>query len=166
MQCTAIQQRLVAFQDSELSPGELVRVQEHLASCSTCRSDQRSLDRIGPLRLEIPIHATRAMHEVTHPDLIWELAASRPKSTSVEPWSRWLTREIEVPTWWVLAAAALLATSIGWAASSSVSLDRSAVARAARAPSPPSAVMAPGAEVPANQFRAASWRASDDPVYH
>ena len=166
MHCTAIQQRLVAFQDAELSPGEHVRVYEHLATCITCRSDHRSLERIGPLRLEIPVHALRAMHEVTHPDLIWELAASRPETSYTTPWKKWLNRGIELPTWWVLAAAALLATSIGWAASTSASLHFSTTELATRATPPPATVMAPGSEVPANQFRSASWRASDDTVYH
>lgn len=166
MHCTTTKQRIVAFQDAELSPGEHTRVQEHLAVCSDCQNDEKRLDRVGPLRLDIPLPAYQAMHEVTDPDLVWHLASTRPLGTDSAPWDGWLTQHVEVPNWWLVAAAALLATTIGWAVSTSASLGEANAELASRATSAPTAIVSPGAEVPADQFRAASWRASDDPVYH
>jgi anti-sigma factor RsiW len=48
MHCTAVKQRLVAWRDEELSPGEAVRVEEHLARCPSCRALEMRLAAVTP----------------------------------------------------------------------------------------------------------------------
>ena len=62
MRCRSIKERLVAWQDRELSPGEEAQVAEHLAQCADCAAQERALSGIEPEdALLIPIHIEREL---------------------------------------------------------------------------------------------------------
>jgi hypothetical protein len=78
---------------------------------------------------------------------------------------RWLDRDVELPAWALLAAAALFAATIGWAMSTHASLDEARAQLADRAtPSDHGAAVAP-IELRGDQFRPASWQPGEEGTY-
>ena len=62
MRCRSVKERLVAWQDRELSPGEEAQVTEHLAQCADCAARERALWAVEPEdRLLVPIHIEREL---------------------------------------------------------------------------------------------------------
>lgn len=169
MRCTAIQDRLVAWQDDELGPSEAAQIEEHVARCAACRSVDRRL-RLAPLgdALVIPASVTARLHAATDPDALLAAAADprREPRFPLEPaWRRWLVDAVEVPGWSLLAAAAALLIVASYAGYTAVQLEGTQAelaARAARDAAP--AEIAP-ADLPADQFQPASFQPGEDHGY-
>ena len=162
MNCRATRKRLVAFQDGELSPGERSQVSKHLAGCATCRHLERRLGAATPE----PFLWVPEEHQVA---LEAALDASALAAHDGEPrtlqWS-WLSRRTHLPAGAVLAYGALLVLALMWgvgnwleARSLQVALQELHVG----APVGTELGVAP-LEIPADQFRPASWTPESDVV--
>ena len=168
MQCNAVSQRLVAWRDGELSPGERVRVSEHLRTCGPCRAREQvlaSATPYPPLFLH-PAVATR-LRERTEIDVILTAADDpqrTPRFTDLSHPS-WFSGEVEVPRWIALAAAFLLASALGWAWQSHTSLEEAHAELARRAADSAPAQAEPAQPLPADHYRPAAWQSSEDPTF-
>lgn len=142
MHCRAVKQRLVAWRDAELSPGESVRVQEHLKGCASCRELDARLVAVTPAPFAVlpPLSAdaerslARALDE-TEVDC------------APEPWLPALDWSALTPH---MAWAAIVLMCLGWGASrhaTATALQAKLDARSA----PPETVL------DGSGFREASW---------
>lgn len=81
MRCQTVQERLVAWQDGELAPGEAVRVEEHLHRCPDCVVLEQKLAaatpepfvQLPPLSFEDQRRLSEVLDrtEVDAPALMW-----------------------------------------------------------------------------------------------
>lgn len=153
MDCREVAERLVAWQDAELSPGESTRVREHLARCPACRvADRRLADATPRVRLVVPPEVRARLEHRVDAGVILALAdrpEARPTAIRVR---RWLAHETRVPTVALAAYAVLLAATVAWGLSSAWSLARL---------DPAGRVAGDGAgaprEIPADQFVPAAY---------
>ncbi|HEY8348046.1 MAG TPA: anti-sigma factor [Symbiobacteriaceae bacterium] len=106
MNCDGVRGLLSAYLDGELTPGELLRVEQHLRRCPTCA------DEVDSLRQTIALVASLDEIEVPpsfHPELRKRLVALQPPAlqerhkTAAGTWQRRIIR------WALPAAAAALA---------------------------------------------------------
>lgn len=159
MSCAWVEQRLVAWQDGELSPGEHTRVGEHLETCRSCRRLERDLARVTPRpAAPVPSEATAALF--ARMDAALARAWDEPAPAPVLP--RWAA-PIGMPGATVVAYAALLLLTVAWgtynwraARSLQVALDASRPVVAghvipARSQGTPDAALTDG------QFTPAAW---------
>lgn len=173
MHCRAVQHRIVAWQDDELSPGESVQVAEHLASCSSCAAVEERL-RLPPLEdaLVIPPEIQARLAAATRADVLIAEARREDRATPFPAeawWRRWLVDAVEVPGWTVLAAAALLTLTAGWAvqmtlAYSGAQAEAEAAIAARTIPAAGTLETRPG-DLPPDQFQPASYQPGEDHGY-
>lgn len=168
MRCTAIQQRLVAWQDEELAPSEAVQVEEHVARCAECQAIDRRL-RVASLddALVIPPSVAARLHAATDVDALLAAAADprREPRYPLDPgWRRWWVDAIEVPGWMVAAAAAALLAIAGYAAHVAGEL-QDTQAELARATRDAAATEIAPVELPADQFQPASFQPGEEHGY-
>ncbi|MEZ4317977.1 MAG: zf-HC2 domain-containing protein [Myxococcota bacterium] len=120
MQCPWVQERLVAFADGELSPGEATWVAEHLESCDACAQlDLRLRDVTPEPGLEIPADVMERMARAVDDAVLAALdeppAVETP--TTAARWGRWLRRDRDLSNGAMLAYGILLAACVGWGVS-------------------------------------------------
>jgi anti-sigma factor RsiW len=171
MQCEEVEERLVALQDDELSPSEREQVVEHLDHCHACRGLERRLRLATPFPgLVVPPHIQARLDDRLDTSVLLELA-DRPSQPAprgaVARARRWLDAETEVSRVVVLAAAAMLVTTLGWGVTNWWSLAhlQAEMAQRAEVVIPP-ARTASGAEIPAEQFRPAAYTPEEEEVFH
>jgi len=155
---------LVAFQDGELSPGELAQVREHLDRCDACARLEQRLREVTPLPfLEVDPELQEMMWRRLDVaiDAAFRHQQSLPAPSRVQLWWRWLAEEMSVPTGAMLAYAALLLIAITWGAHNWWTAQQLQLALDRRDDSPPVQVVVP-AEIPADQFRPAAWAPEED----
>ncbi|MCB9687643.1 MAG: zf-HC2 domain-containing protein [Alphaproteobacteria bacterium] len=156
MECHEVRDRLVAWQDGELSPGETVQLEEHLDGCSDCRRHERRLADATPrpellrprMDQRVPAHILAALADRVDADSILA-AARRPEPAPPPHASRvasWLRAEARVPRGWMLVYAAVLFGAIGFGLSSLWSPT-----------APPPARVGSIDDIPAGQFQPASY---------
>lgn len=144
MSCIDVRDRLVAWQDEELSPGETVLVAEHLDGCAACRDQERGLARATPRPfLQIPAAMDRAALDRLHRAL--DVAA-------VTPAPRARPRPA-LPDLSRFAYAAILMTAIGFGLYQWSSARRLEAELASRIETP-----VPSAAIPGDQYMPASWK--------
>jgi predicted anti-sigma-YlaC factor YlaD len=164
MDCGEARQRLVALQDGELAPSEQVQVEEHLASCPSCRALEARLAAVTPrASLQVPPAMLARLEDRVATDVILALAdrsANRPHPTWIARAGRWLRRDLEIPAGAVVGYLVLLAATLGWAVASWWSLQSQ--------PSLDVASDAPGvgSEIPAEQWRPAAYSPEADEGVH
>jgi hypothetical protein len=114
MNCGAVRERLVAFQDHELMPGEHVLVGEHLARCEACHDLERRLADATPRPFATLPAATRQRlwREL---DRALDAASHLPPTVPPGP-ARWscALRPVELPAAAVVAYGLMLGLALGW----------------------------------------------------
>ncbi len=169
MRCAAVNTRLVAWQDQELSPGEATQVEEHLRGCAECQALAVRLEAVElDEPLVIPAAVLARLHAATDVDDLLAAAADETRRSPLPPeslWQRWIVDAIEVPGWTVLAGAAALSLLAVYAVQTQFELDQTQAELAART-IPATAVGDPtAASLPADQFRPASYQPGEDHGY-
>ena len=158
MQCLDARPRLVAWQDGELAPSELVLLERHIDSCSACRAEAARLEAATPEPfLEHP-GASRADFW-DRLDAAVEAELERPPAPPrVVPFSErlgdWLSQERRVSLGSMVAYAAILAAVVGFGASTWLEnrdLRLALSSEATMASSPPPVT------IPADQFVPTAW---------
>jgi anti-sigma factor RsiW len=145
MACSEVSERLTAWQDRELSPGEHALVSEHLERCERCRVRERRLARATPGPMP-KLH--REVQEAlwTKLDAALDEAALRPATPGA------VRRPLPVPSAFQLVYAAALLAAVLWGWFNHVTAQNLQAAldteRARHVPS---------AEIPADQFRPVSF---------
>ncbi len=144
MGCREVRDRLVAWQDDELSRGEAAQLEDHLRSCAECRRKERALADARP---EPGPEAVRAALDVRlDVDLLLAAARTPPAApTPIERLRAWMGREARVPMGLVVAYVAVLFAAIGFGLS------------ALLPGSPPATTLTDVQPIPADQFRPAAW---------
>ena len=164
MTCSSVRRRLVAFQDGELSPGEMTLVQEHLEKCASCSNLEERLARATPqptlmipvaVQLKMEAAVREALEEAKrNPEPVTEIVTETRAPSSASPLGRsWMRAGLY---------AALAALTVGWGATawwspslsgslSMVSNQQVAESRIAATPMPPD-VYRPAAYVPTDSW--------------
>lgn len=180
MRCAWVEQRLVAWRDDELSPGEATFVMEHVDRCPACAAlDARLQDATPDPWLAPPPDVLARMHAALDAAIEREsnAEATRPAPRSVVNasrigrWARWLRRDRDLSNASAIGYVALLAACFGWGLSNWMAIETSApgsMPEAAQAsvsaPTDPRDMdpAASGAAIPAEQYRPASWSPRDE----
>jgi anti-sigma factor RsiW len=118
MRCDEARDRLVAWDDGELSPGEATQVAAHVRGCLACAGHAAALRAVTPRpRPVVPADVLARLHARVDPDVVLTAAARPAPPTSFGAGVRgFLRREAQVPMGAVLAYAAVLALAVGLAA--------------------------------------------------
>ena len=121
MDCRTVRDRISAWEDQELSPGEASQMADHLAHCSECLAFSQRIQEQSRWLADLP---PQALPELDDPDfwkpmddrLAQELDRLEQGSLSVEEEnaSLWRQRRFSVPLPAVLAYAAALALAVWW----------------------------------------------------
>lgn len=171
MSCSEVQDRLVAWQDGELSPGETLQVGEHLEGCAACARLEARLDAATPrARLAPPAGVRAALADRVSAEVILALAerppAPPPPPSPAARLGRWLRRDATVPRGAVAGYLVVLAVVVGWGLSSwwSLAALRAADADPHRAAQTSPATGAP--EIPADQWRPAAYNPEEEAAPH
>lgn len=165
MNCGAVTSRLVALQDAELSPGEAVRVREHLAVCPSCRVIDARLAAVTPEPpLELPPELRARMYAQLDRALddAWKNPAREPLPARRGRWLAWLTDPWSFSSGTVFGYGALLVLAFTWGLSNWFAARELEAAMAANAQIPETA-SGPAVTIPAEQFRPASWTPPEEP---
>ena len=158
MQCVDAQPRLVAWQDGELAPSELVMLERHLDGCSACRTQAARLEAATPEpSLQHPGAAQPDFWDRL--DAAVEQELDRPPAPPreipfQEKMADWLSQERRVSLGSLVAYAAVLAAVIGFGASTWLEnrdLRLALSSEATMASSPPPVT------IPADQFVPTAW---------
>lgn len=168
MRCRHVRTRLVAFQDEELAPGEAQQVVDHLARCGDCRQLERRLDGVTPqARLVVPADVRARLHARVDGPVLRRVAASRPqpRRSVLAGWLAWFRRETEVPMGALLAYGLVLAGVLAWGLSNWWTLEHLEARLDAHQTAAAGAPEAP-TQIPAEQYRPASWTPEEDGDYH
>lgn len=158
--CSEIRTQLVAYQDGELAPSAIVLLEEHLDGCLECaRLHERLLDATPEPSLVIPhsMHAALEAQLSRALDEAWNVPEPpyQPRSS----WQRmasWLRRDTELPIGMIVSYAGVLLLAIAWGTANW--LDAATLRAAledARNPAP--SELTPAGEIPADQYRPASY---------
>lgn len=144
--CSEVGERLVAWQDHELSPGEMVLVGEHLERCQGCRVRERRLAAATPGPLpRVPRDVQADLWAKL--DAALDDAAGRPAAPSLPPVRPW-----RVPSALQVAYAAALLAALVWGWLNHVNAQNLQAALETER-----ARHVAGAEIPADQFRPVSF---------
>ena len=160
MRCDEVRDRLVAWQDAELSPGEATRVEEHLAGCADCRLRERRLAAATPrpellrprLDRRVPPDLLASLAERVSAEVVLAEARRVDPAPEVPPAravGAWLRSEARVPMGWILVYAALLFGAIGFGLSGLWNPTAPPQPRVTRAADNPSGQFQPAAYDPA-----------------
>lgn len=166
MRCDWVEERLVAFRDGELSPGEATFVEEHVARCPACAEhDAALMDATPEHALTVPPEVLARM--IAAVDASLDEAVDGPRRAAVRPgalgrWARWLRRDRDMPNAAVLGYSVLLAACVGWGLSNWLALQQMRDDTPARVAATASdAVVPSGAALPSDQYQPASWSPED-----
>lgn len=167
MHCAAVQKRLVAWQDRELSPGEAVRVSEHLETCAACADAERRLASVEIDPPEIPPQIAARLHAATNIDAILAAAEDEGRRTPFPPepwWRRTLLDAVEVPAWSVMVAAAAVMLLAGLAVQSQLELQstQAELEQAARTIAQREMPEGPRMGIPEDQYKPASYQPGEE----
>lgn len=167
MRCRHVRARLVAFQDGELSPGEMQQVAEHLRRCPDCHQLDRRLQAVTPqARLLLPADVLARLHARVDGPVVRGIATERPQDPP-PAWSRWvllLRRELAVPFGAALTYATLLVLALAWGLSNWWTV-HTLEARIAVTEGASQRALAQE-PIPASHYRPASWTPGEDAGYH
>jgi hypothetical protein len=146
LSCAEVNERLVAWQDRELAPGEQVLVGDHLDRCERCRVRERRLARAtpGPMPRLSPEAQAKLWHRL---DAGLAEAARAPALPAAAPPWRWPR-----PTAAQLGYAAALLAALGWGWFNHVNAKQLQAALATER-----ARHVPAAIIPGEQFRPVSY---------
>ncbi len=165
MRCTAVQQRLVAYQDQELSPGEQARVSEHLNRCIRCQAEEDALFSVTPRpELVVPQHVQEHLQEAVDADILWALALQRPPPTVGTQWARWWSRDAQFSRTAVFAYAAILLCAVSWGMTNWWTVSK-LEAEIARQETIETIATPPGTDIPAQQYRPAAYTPDEEGGY-
>jgi anti-sigma factor RsiW len=166
MRCHHVQQRLVAYQDRELSPGEHAKVCDHLSGCDRCQADEDALFAVTPqAQLMVPWHLEQQLRDRVDIEVLWALAQARPEPpVRSRRWARWWTAQTEMSRMSVAMYAALLLGAIAWGGLNwrQASLLEGEIARQEIADG---LVTSPPSKIPAAQYKPASYTPEADDTY-
>jgi anti-sigma factor RsiW len=166
MRCHHVQQRLVAYQDRELSPGERTQVDDHLRTCDRCQTDEDALFAVTPqAQLIVPWHLKQQLRDQVDIEILWALAQAKPEQTvRSERWARWWTRHTELSRMSVAVYAALLLGALAWGGLNwqHASLLEAEIARHEIVDS---VSTSPPTKIPATQYKPASYTPKGDDTY-
>lgn len=120
MHCSWVQERLVAFADGELSPGEATFVGEHLDGCEECATLDAALRDVTPapslaVPPEVLARMAAAVDEAVMAALDEPIVAAPPGMAA--RWGRWLRRDRDLSNGAMLGYGILLAACVGWGVS-------------------------------------------------
>lgn len=118
MNCDGVRDLLSAYLDGELSPGELLRVEQHLRRCHACADEVDSLRQTVALvasleEVELPVGFHAQLHD--------RLVALGPPAAAVRRVGSATSRQRQVRRWAVPAAAAAAVFAMGLTAYSTLS---------------------------------------------
>ena len=158
MTCREVSDRLVAWQDAELSPAEATRVREHLGRCGRCAARERRLAAATPrARLRVPDAVLARLEDRVDAEVVLALAERAPARPGLARRALgWLGAETRVPTAGLLVYAAALGLALAWGASNWWALSR-LDGRVAGAAGTDGAPAAASGEIPAEQFAPAAY---------
>lgn len=118
MDCSWIEDRLVALQDDELSRSEHEVVTRHLQSCAACAELEQLLAGATPepfLQVPAEVQARLALAvDAAIDSALAEQATPAAPPSVVERSRRWLRRDRDLSNGAMLAYAAALAICLGW----------------------------------------------------
>jgi anti-sigma factor RsiW len=120
MRCHEVRERLVAWDDGELSPGEATQVDDHVRTCPACAAHGNALHGVTPRpsALHVPAHILAALHQRVDVDVVLaEVARQRDPDPVVVRLQRFLRQEAQVPMVAVVAYAAVLLLAVSLAVS-------------------------------------------------
>ena len=165
MRCRTVQERLVAYQDNELSPGEQSRVQEHLTRCARCQADEDALFAATPRpELIVSWHIQHQLEERVDAEVLWALAQERPTASQRSRWTRWMSRDTQFSRGAVFAYAAVLIGAVAWGTTNWWSLSVLEAEIALHEDGRPVDTMACD-EIPAKQYRPAAYTPDEESGY-
>jgi anti-sigma factor RsiW len=162
MRCSWVQDRLVAFADDELSPGETVFVAEHLETCEVCASMDARLRAASPRpALVVPAGVLDAMAAQIDAAIDDELSspaqAPEPSGLAALPGvaraGRWLRRDREMSNGAMLGWGLLFAACFGWGLSNWLAVPADPTATTPTFTAAPT----PSDEIDSQQYRPASY---------
>jgi hypothetical protein len=118
MNCDGVRDLLSAYLDGELSPGELLRVEQHLRRCHACADEVDSLRQTVALvasleEVELPVGFHAQLHD--------RLVALGPPAAAVRRVGSATSRQRQARRWAVPAAAAAAVFAVGLTAYSTLS---------------------------------------------
>jgi anti-sigma factor RsiW len=155
MWCVEVRDRLVAWADGELSPGEATQVEAHVRTCATCARHDAALRGVTPRPRLVrpPPEVMRRLDRALDVDVLLARAAREPAPEALAVrMQRFLRHETSVPRAGVLAYAALLLFAVSVAA----------VGWWGAAPAPTVADVP--STLPSEQYEPASFRPSAGPA--
>ncbi len=169
MRCSWVQDRLVAFADDELSPGERVFVAEHLQACDACASLDVRLRAASPEpALIVPAGMLASMAAQVDAAIEAELAAPEqhaappPAGLATLPGvaraGRWLRRDRELSNGAMVAWGLLFAACFGWGLSNWMAVPDPTAPAAPTYTAAPS----PSAEIDSEHYRPASYSVDEE----
>lgn len=159
--CHWVEDRLVALQDGELSPGETHFVMEHLAGCASCTDLEEALLAATPApSLVVPAEIQAALEAAVEQAVERALTTpADPPPAPHRPWTRWLRRDRDLSNGSLLAYGFLLAACMGWGLSNWFAVADLEARIAAQEATPVHTL--PGTELAPDQYRPASFDAED-----
>lgn len=149
MNCRAVQKRLVAYHDGELSPSESARVREHLSTCLVCRRESQDLHRLQ-LRPTLVVPPRVQARLVQRVDAILQ-TPPRPRRRL------WLLGKTRVSRGLALAYTLILAITATWGLHNWLEARTLQVALEQHA----DPVRPDASSIKADEFRPASWEPED-----
>lgn len=157
MNCAETREGLVGWQDGELSPGDTVRISEHLGLCPACRELEGCLRAATPMAGPgLPAALRRAAFAKIDKAIDEAWGQPAPYATPLS-WSERLAERYPLPAGALAGYALALVLAIGWGASNWwAAHDLRAQLDATRAP------IARITDVPAGQYRPAAWSPPND----
>ena len=163
MHCSWVQDRLVAFSDGELSPGEATFVAEHLDGCDDCEQLELRLAAVTPQNaLEIPPEVMARMAQAVD-DAVFEALEQplvAPPPTVRTRWTRWLRRDRDLSNGAAIGYGLLLAACVGWGLSNWIAYQELQQEMMLATPVAVSAPTSP-ATIDSNDYEEASYRVDE-----
>jgi len=111
MICTECQHRLSDFIDGHLSPGEKLRMQEHLSTCNGCNVIHQDLTLIVTASRELPIHNPSDMWQRIQLEIGQTSTISNHRRSSSGLWGRRFQINLGLPQF-AVAACLLIAITV------------------------------------------------------
>lgn len=119
MDCHEVEDRMAAWLDAELSPGEAELIARHLEHCPACAATMRRMEAQAFPRLHLPDVGAPGFWD--RMDAVLDREQERRVEAEAAPAARaasggWLRGEVRLPRATLLAYAALLVLAVGVAA--------------------------------------------------
>src|SRR5437870_2181352 len=114
MICTECQHRLSDFIDGHLSPGERLRMQQHLSSCTGCNAIHQDLNLIVTTSRDLPLHNPSALWQRIQSEIAQSTDTTNRGGTVSRLWGRRFQLNLGLPQFAIAACLAIaLTVSIG-----------------------------------------------------